>query len=62
MTFYFADKAEQNILESNISEELKTKFNEGKHYGKIRGLTIIFKNKKDVEYAKTLIDIKLKIK
>jgi len=62
MTFYFSDKAEQTIMESTISEELKSKFQEGKHYGKIRGLTIIFKNKKDVEYAKILIDIKLKIK
>ena len=62
MTFYFVDRAEKTIKESNISEDLKTKFIEGKNYGKIRGLTIIFKNKKDVEYAKTLIGLKLKIK
>ena len=62
MTFYLVDRAEELIMKSSISEDLKAKFNEGKHYGKIRGLTIIFNNKNDVEYAKTLIDIKLKIK
>ena len=62
ITFYFTDKAEEAINKSSISDELKKQFKEGKSYGKIRGLTIIFKNKKDVEYAKSLITIKLSIK
>ena len=62
MTFYFTDKAESPIMESNISDELKEQFKTGKHYGKIRGLTITFSNKKDVEYAKELIELKLAIK
>jgi len=62
ITFYFTDKAEEAINKSNISDELKEQFMNGKHYNKIRGLTITFKNKKDLEYAKTMIAIKLSIK
>ena len=62
MTFYFTDKAEQSILNSSISDELKEQFKNGKHYNKIRGLTIAFKYKKDVEYAKVLIALKLSLK
>ena len=62
MTFYFTDKAEQLILDSSISDELKEQFKNGKHYNKIRGLTINFKYKKDVEYAKVLIALKLSLK
>lgn len=62
MTFYFTDKAEPLILSSTISDELKEQFKNGKHYNKIRALTITFKYKKDVEYAKSIIAIKLSIK
>jgi hypothetical protein len=62
ISFYFSDKASRAIAESNISEELKTQFRDGKSYGKIKGITIVFKNKKDIKYAKSLIDIKLNLK
>jgi hypothetical protein len=62
MTFYFTDKAEEDIYGSKISDELKEQFKSAKYYNKIRGLTIVFGNNKDVEYAKELIGIKLKIK
>ena len=62
MTFYFTDKVEQLILDSPISEELKEQFNGAKHYNKIRPLTITFNYKKDVEFAKMLIALKLSIK
>lgn len=61
-TFYFNDRAEEAIQASTISAELKESFINGKRYGKIRGMTIQFKNKKDIEHARTLIDIRLKIK
>ncbi|MFO7445258.1 MAG: DUF3788 family protein [Ignavibacteriaceae bacterium] len=61
-TFYFPDKAEEAILSSSISDELKEQFTGGKKYGKIRGVTITYKNKKDIEYAKALIGIKLSLK
>ncbi len=62
ITFYFTDKASQAISASGISEELKAQFQSGKSYGKIKGITVLFKNKKDIEYAKSLIAIKLSIK
>lgn len=62
ITFYFGDKAESVILESRISDELKNQFKDGKRFGKIRGLTLKMNNKKNIEFAKELISIKLKIK
>jgi hypothetical protein len=62
ITFYFGDKVEDAIFKSNISPELKNQFKEGKRFGKIRGVTILFKNKKDVDYARELINIKLSLK
>ena len=61
-TFYFSDKAKQAIADSSISDELKDQYTGGKRYNKIRGLTIIYKNKRAVEYAKKLIAIKMSIK
>jgi hypothetical protein len=62
ITFYFGDKAEEKIMSSRISTELKNQFKDGKRFGKIRGVTILFKNKKDVDYARELINIKLSLK
>ena len=58
--FYFSDKAEALIEQSDIPDELKAAFKNGKRYGKIRGLTIVFRKKKDIEYADSLIAIRLK--
>ena len=61
-TFYFADKAAQAISKSSLSDELKKQFRTGKKYGKIRGITILYKRKRDVEDAKQLIDIKVALR
>jgi hypothetical protein len=61
-TFYFTDRAEKAIADSTIPAEMKKQFKDGKHYGKIRGLTVVFKYKKDIETAKALITIKLSTK
>jgi hypothetical protein len=60
ITFYFGDKAESEIMESNISDTLKKQFNEGKRFGKIRGLTLLMNEKQNVDFVKELIAIKLK--
>ena len=62
ITFYFTARAEDAVKKSSLSDELKEQFLKGKWYNKIRGLTVMFKNKKDLEYAKTLVEIKLKAK
>jgi hypothetical protein len=61
ITFYFSDKAEELINNSDIPDDLKNEFKNGKRYGKIRGLTIVFRNKKDIGYAEALIAIRIKI-
>lgn len=62
ITFYFIGRAEEAINKSDIPDKLKKQFKDGKKYSKIRGLTIIPKTKKDVEYFKSLIEIKLSVK
>ena len=61
ITFYFSDKAEALINDSDIPDDLKEVFKHGKRFGKIRGLTIVFSKKKDIEYAKALIAIRVKV-
>lgn len=58
-TFYFGDKAEEYILRSSISPDLKKQFKDGKKFGKIRGITILFKTKKEIDNAIELINLKL---
>ena len=60
ITFYFTDKVEEAIRKSAISDELKEQFSSGKRYGKLRALTIAFRDELDIEYAKSLIAIRLK--
>jgi hypothetical protein len=61
-TFYFPDKAAKAISTSEISGELKTQYRDGPRYGKIRGITIVHKKKRDVEDAKQLVEMKLAIR
>jgi hypothetical protein len=49
-------------MASNISEELKLQFKNGKQYNRIRGITISYTTKKDIEAAKALIGIKILMK
>jgi hypothetical protein len=62
ITFYFTDKAAKAIAGSTIPAEMKKQFKDGKQFGKIRGLTVLFKYKKDIETAKTLLATKLSTK
>ncbi|MEJ2010487.1 MAG: DUF3788 family protein [Acidobacteriota bacterium] len=61
-TFYLPEKAKKTVEDSTISEELKDQYRTGKSFGKIRGITVVYKSKKDVEFAKELIGIKMSIK
>jgi hypothetical protein len=61
-TFYFTDRATAMIGESGIPEELKAQFADGRQYGKIRGLTVAFAGKKEIPFARALIEVKLKVK
>jgi len=57
-TFYFGDKAEPAILESNLSQGRKDDFIHGKRYGKIRGITVRVDSDTALADVKTLIHIK----
>lgn len=61
-TFYFSAKGEQSIMESSISAELKDQYRCGNKNAKIRGITVLFKSKKDFEQAKILCVLKNSIK
>ena len=62
ITFYLTDRAAKAIADSTIPAEMKKQFTDGKQFGKIRGLTVLFKHKKDIETAKALLAIKLSTK
>jgi len=62
ITFYFGDKAVANILECDISDELKNLFKDGKKFGKIHGIVLSMDEKQNVEFLKELISIKIKTK
>jgi hypothetical protein len=62
ITFYFGDKAEPVIDASDLPETLKESFKTGQRYGKIRGITLRIQDPSDVELAKKVVAIKMKIK
>ena len=57
-TAYFTDKARDPILASALSDDLKAQFMEKKPFGKLQGITITFRKKRDVEDAKVLVALK----
>lgn len=61
VTFYFSDKAEEAILASDVPDPMKDDFRTGKRYGKIRGVTVLFDKKQDIEIAETLIGVRVKM-
>ncbi|MFZ1290121.1 MAG: DUF3788 family protein [Melioribacteraceae bacterium] len=62
VTFYFGGKAEAEILNSKIDEELKYQYTNGQRFGKIRAISIIVTKKNDIENVKLLIELNQKIK
>ena len=62
ITFYFGDKAEPLIAESDLPEKIKDAFKSAKRYGAIRGVSIIVRDQTDVDDILKLIIIKHKLK
>jgi len=58
ITAYFTDKAKDAVRASRLSDELKEQFLGRASTGKLRGITITFRKKRDVEDAKVLIALK----
>jgi Protein of unknown function (DUF3788) len=62
VTFYFGDKAEPAIINSDLPKSVRDNFMAGKHYGKIRAISTKITGLSDVETITKLIDIKVKLK
>jgi len=62
VTFWFPDRAEQLINNSDLPQILKDEFRNAKKYGSTRGLSIKMADSWDVENAIKLIEIKSRIK
>jgi hypothetical protein len=62
ITFYFGDKAEPLIFESDLPQSIKEDFKTTKRYGKIRAISLMIFNLSDIETVKKLVSLKLKIK
>ena len=62
ITFYFGNKAESVIENSDLPDYIKEEFKTAKRYGLIRPLTFIVKDNRDVDNILKLIAIKSKLK
>jgi hypothetical protein len=62
ITFYFGDKAEPIIVNSDLPKTVKDNFLNGKRYGKIRAISLKMNDLSDVEIVKKVIQIRNNIK
>jgi hypothetical protein len=62
VTFYFGDKAEEQIFSSEIPQKLKDDFKNGKRYGKIRAISLEINDMPDIESVKKIAEIKVRMK
>ncbi|MCX6255283.1 MAG: DUF3788 family protein [Bacteroidia bacterium] len=62
VTFWFSDKAEPLINNSNLPEKIKKDFKTSKKYGATRAVSIVMNDRADVDNVLKLILIKSKIK
>ncbi|MBP8304599.1 MAG: DUF3788 family protein [Phycisphaerae bacterium] len=60
--FYFPDRAEPFITASALDRAYVDQFVHGKRYGRIRGITVQIEKTADLKAAKTLIEIKEKVR
>lgn len=62
ITFYFGDKAEPLIKESDLPQAIKDDFKTAKRYGSIRPVTIKVLDDSDVENVNKIVAIKQQLK
>lgn len=61
-TFYFTDKAGDLIVNSDLGQEYKDQFANGKYYGKIKAISVVIQEPANLDNVKVLIEIKEKLK
>jgi len=59
ITGYFTEKSRDDVRASSLADELKERFLDPSNKAKLRGITVTFRTKKDVEDAKRLIALKV---
>jgi len=59
IAFWFADKLEPVILQSDLPESIKTEYKNAKRFNKIRGIYIDMQDSEDFQNVKKLIDLKM---
>jgi hypothetical protein len=59
ITAYFTEKARDDVRASGLSDELKERFLDPAGQARLRGITVTFGKKKDVEDAKRLVALKV---
>jgi hypothetical protein len=62
ITFYFPDKAETSIADSDLPERIKDGFIHAKRFGTLRAISSRIEGEQDVENILKLIDLKVKMK
>lgn len=62
IAFYFANRLEPHILESDLANKYKSKYKKAKHFNKSRCIDIDMQDSNDLESVKVLIDLKLTLK
>jgi hypothetical protein len=62
VTFYFGNKAEPVLIESDLPPTIKENFKNAKRYGAIRAISIKVLNNEDMNLVLKLAEIKSKLK
>jgi hypothetical protein len=62
ITFYFGDKVEPFLENSELPMKIKEDFKTSKRYGRIRAVSLKIFSPSDVESVKKLVAIKIKLK
>jgi hypothetical protein len=62
VTFWFADKAQQLINESDVEDKIKEEFKSARKYGAVRAVSVIMNDQTDVDNVLKLIAIKISLK
>jgi len=62
VTFYFGNKAEPLLMESDLPEAIKEQFSTAKTFGTMRPVTFTISENTDINSIFKLIDLKTKIK
>jgi hypothetical protein len=62
VTFYFGDKANPVIEQSELPENIKSDFRNAKKFNTIRGVTITMADQSDASNVIKLIDLKMRLK